>query len=305
MIVYALTILYQILIMSILMAVGFVLTKCGVITKTGTEQISTLLMKIIMPCMIVNAFARPFEQELFIQFVQAFALSLVAFGTPMLVARLFYKKDAEKSLSLVLSNNGFMAVPLLQALLGPIGVFLGSIHIVMGNVVTWSYGVSLHGEKGKSSTLKMLLFNPGTIALVLGFALFTLPITLPQPITEVIGYISATNTPLAMMLLGAYLTSLNFKKCFTNKSLILLTLVKLILVPLLLIGFYSVLPFAPIVCIAMFIGSATPTGMAAPMIAQYCKKDFTFSTSAVTFTTLISIITMPVMITLLQMAISL
>lgn len=305
MIEYALTILYQILIMSLLMAVGFVLSKCGIITKSGTEQISTLLMKIIMPCMIINAFARPFELELCIQFLQGFVLSLLAFGTPMLVARLFYKKNAEKSLSLILSNNGFMAVPLLQALLGPVGVFLGSIHIVMGNIVTWTYGVSLHGEKGKSSTLKMLLLNPGTIALILGFGLFLAPVTLPQPITEVVGYIGATNTPLAMMLLGAYLTKLDFKKCFTDKSLILLTAAKLILVPLILIGLYCIMPFASLVCMAMFIGSATPTGMAAPMIAQYCKKDFSFSTSAVTFTTLISIFTMPVTITLLQMALGL
>ncbi len=48
---------------------------------------------------------------------------------------------------LIFSNNGFMALPLLEALLGSTGVFLGSAGIVTGTVIAWTYGARmLSGE---------------------------------------------------------------------------------------------------------------------------------------------------------------
>ncbi|MEG0110042.1 MAG: hypothetical protein RR675_02915, partial [Oscillospiraceae bacterium] len=63
---------------------------------------------------------------------------------------------------------------------------------------------------------------------------------------------------------------------------------------------FALIPFGPMVRCAMLIGSTAPTGMIVSMIAQYCGRDYSWNTSAVTFTTLLSIITMPLILTLMQ-----
>lgn len=297
---YALTIVNQLFIMSILMAVGFVLSKRNIITAEGSAQISTLLLKVIMPCIIIGAFNKEYNNEDAIMLIESFVLVGIAYLVPVIIAKLVYKNESQKSLCLVLSNNGYMAIPLLQVLLGTTGVFLGAVHIVVGNLMVWTYGLKINGHKSGKSLWKQLVLNPGTLSLIVGLIVFVMPFKLPVQISEVVTYIGSINTPMAMILLGYYISKLNIKECLTNKSLIGLSALKLILIPVVLIAMFAVSPFGVVVCSAVLIGSATPTGLAAPMICQYCGKDYSFSTSAVTFTTILSILTMPVMLTIMQ-----
>ncbi|MEG1103656.1 MAG: AEC family transporter [Oscillospiraceae bacterium] len=297
---YSLTVLNQIFIMFLLMMIGFALAKFGVINDSGSSQISSLLMKTIMPAMIVSAFSREYDSALAMQLLQAFVLVIIVYAVPIIFARIFYKNDPDKAMCIVMSNNGFMAIPLIQALLGSVGVFIGSVHIVGANILTWTYGISLYGGKAKGKAWKMLVLNPGTIALACGLVLFLTPLYLPAPILTTVNYLAAANTPVAMILLGTYLANIKLLPCLKDKGLMILSFVKLILIPLILIGIFALIPFGSMVRCAMLIGSTAPTGMIVSMIAQYCGRDYSWNTSAVTFTTLLSIITMPLILTLMQ-----
>ena len=300
---YGLTVLNQIITMFLLMMVGFALAKLRLINKDGTAQISSILMSIIMPSTVLSAFERTYERALAVQLLQALVLTVIVYAVPALAARIFYKTQPDKALCLVFSNNGFMAIPLIQALLGSTGVFLGSAHIVGANIMTWTYGVSKYRAGGQESQKKLwrtLLFNPGTLALLGGLVLFLTPGALPAPLLNAVNHLAAMNTPLAMLLLGTYLADIKLRESLRDKSLLLLSALKLIVLPLILIGIFWLLPFSPLVRCAMLIGSAAPTGIVVSMLAQYCKRDNRWNTTVVTFTTLCSIITMPVILVLMN-----
>ena len=79
----------------------------------------------------------------------------------------------------VFSNNGFMALPLLSAMFGETGVFLGSAHIVTMAVVLWTYGLA-QVDKNFRFSAKRILLNPGIIAAVLGLLYLCLPLRFPK-----------------------------------------------------------------------------------------------------------------------------
>ena len=199
----------------------------------------------------------------------------------------------------IFSNNGFMAIPLLQALLGAEGVFLGSASIVSATVIAWTYGARmLSGERG--TDFKKILLNPGTLALAGGVLLFCSPWKLPGPIFQAAEYLGGLNTPLGMIVLGVNLSQANVLSCLKDKTVYLISFVKLLVVPLLSAGALYVLGAQTVTAMALLIGVAAHSGVIASMMAQMFGTDYRFSARAVAVTTLLSAVTMPLFLLLAQ-----
>lgn len=294
---YAITVCIQILIMALIVAVGFVLAKKGVLTDAGSAEISKILMKIVLPCVVIKSFAIPYDAKAAIDLAQGFLLAVFIYGVPILFGLLFYKKDINRRLCIFVSNNGFFAIPIITALMGSYGVFIGSVHIVVGICCLWSYGLVICGGKSKSM-VKTILENPGVIALAIGLALFFLPIKLPTFLTDTLTHITNLNTPLAMLVLGEYIANSPIKQCVTDKKLWLFAACKLIIIPLVLTGIFYIIPVDGFVKLSLLIGSCAPTGMVAAMMMQYCGREYQSTTKIVAFTTVLSAVTIPVVITL-------
>lgn len=125
----------------------------------------------------------------------SFVLSLVLLGISIGIAALVFHKDtadyADKRMCVIFSNNGFMALPLLQALYGDDGVFIGSINIVATNIVIWTFGVWLLTRAGNRGKVRLswqkILLNPGTIGFFHRIGNFltstNLPAILDEPLT--------------------------------------------------------------------------------------------------------------------------
>ena len=205
-----------------------------------------------------------------------------------------YARDAR--MCVIFSNNGFMAIPLLQALLGSQGVFLGSASIVTATVLAWTYGVSmLRGNR--QVNFYRILMNPGTLALFGGILLFCSPWKLPGPIFQAVDYLGSLNTPLAMLVLGVYLSQAKVFSCLKDKTVYILSFLKLIVAPLLSMAVLYFLGAERTVAMALVIGIAAPSGVISAMMAQMFDTDYLFSTRIVAVTTLLSAITMPLLIT--------
>ncbi len=287
------------------MALGYILSKKDVLTEEGTKQISTLLMMVATPAVIIYSYQRDFDLERAKMLGVSFAFGIGAYIIPIFFGALIFKKNRslyyqDKRMCIVFSNNGFMAIPLLQALLGSTGVFLGSAHIVLGNVFLWTYGVrTLGGDKYKMN-LKTALVNPGALAMMFGLLLFISPVKLPANVYQVCGYLGAINTPLAMLVLGAFLQKANILECFKDKSLFILSALKLIIVPAVLVTLLLLIRAEQMIAATMLIASAAPTGIIAPMFAQRFNTEHLYSTKVVALTTLLCIGTMPVFLTLIE-----
>ncbi len=295
------TIINQIVVMFLLMFVGHLLYKKKILDDGGTRQLSALLLNIVTPAVLITSYQRPFDKKEALDLLGAFGFAFVTFVVVIGMMTVLYGKSKQPyardaRMCVIFSNNGFMAIPLLQALLGSQGVFLGSASIVTATVLAWTYGVSmLRGNR--QVNFYRILMNPGTLALFGGILLFCSPWKLPGPIFQAVNYLGSLNTPLAMLVLGVYLSQAKVFSCLKDKTVYILSFLKLIVAPLLSMAVLYFLGAERTVAMALVIGIAAPSGVISAMMAQMFDTDYLFSTRIVAVTTLLSAITMPLLIT--------
>lgn len=297
----------QIAVMFLLMAVGFVCSRLNYLNDTGAANLSVVLNRVVAPAVIIHSFERTFDpalaHDLVLSGLCAFLYALVA----ILLAHTVFRKGgahqnfADKRFCLVFTNCGFMALPLLDALLGSYGLFLGSAFIVVNNLLLWSYGVdqlSQGAPEKAQHRLRNALVNPGTVSLAIGLVLFLTPFTLPSIPSQAVGYVASLNTPVAMLILGSFLAQCDLKSCFRGRDVYLVTGLRLLALPLIMLVLYRLLPLPHAVRQSLLISVSAPVAMAAPMFARMFGTDYLFSTRAVAVSTLLSAVTIPAMIAL-------
>ncbi len=305
MLAYFFTVDQQILTMFLMVAAGYLLYRFRVLTEHGLAELSQLLLKIVTPMVLLTSFQREFSREVFFDWVVMFLVSVLLYAVHILAARIVYRdidapRCAESRLAVAFPNNGFMAIPLMLALAGETGVFLGSTNIILLNILFWTYG-SRTLSPGEPIRTKQILQNPGLIAVVLGLLLLFSPVKLPEPIYQAVYQIGFLNTPLAMLVLGGFLAQADLKAIFKTPAYLQLSALKLLALPCILIGLLYLLPLSREVKTVAAICSVTPTATAVSMLANVYHRDVSFASGAVVITTLISAVTIPVMMTLAKM----
>ena len=121
----------QVMIIFVLLALGFTLSKIGMVKDSGLKQITDVLLYVVTPCLIVNAYQKEFSKELISGLLIGFVFSLIIHIVGIVISTLCFPKGKFKTyresiFGAVFSNCGYMAIPLLTAALGSDGVFYGS-----------------------------------------------------------------------------------------------------------------------------------------------------------------------------------
>ena len=180
-----LTVGQQILTLYLLLVVGFVLGKVKLLDDRASVALSSLVMYVVSPCMMVVAFQRPLEHTALHNFGVVTGVSAVLHVVFIAAAMLLIRdRDRERQNCLrfaaVFSNCGFMGYPLMTALLGSIGVFYGSAYVVVFTVLTWTAGIYMMTHDASKLRLKSILVNPGVLSVVVAMALYLLSVSLPE-----------------------------------------------------------------------------------------------------------------------------
>lgn len=282
--------------------VGYILGKKNMISEQGSKDMSALLLKIVTPMVVISAYQRPFDSGLMSTWCIAFAAATMAYVVYIILAELFFRNKSGKNigeckLGVVLPNCGFLAFPLLEALAGEMGIFFGSSAVILLNIIQWTYGAKLlcSGQKIKA---KNFLVTPGTIAVVCSLILFCSPWKLPSPVYIAVSSIGSLNTPLAMVVLGTMLSRTNLKECLTKLTYYKIAFLRLIAAPLVIMVIFKFIPIPKDVALVTFVGSVVPTATALSMLSQLFDKDYRFSANVVVLTTVLSVATMPVLLTI-------
>ena len=134
----------------------------------------------------------------------------------------------------------------------------------------------------------------------MGFALFILRIHIPGLLLTTLEYLDSMNTPLAMIAAGATIAQTNIVKALKKPGLYYVSLIKLIIVPAVVIGMLSFLPVDNVVIGTVILASACPAAATGTLFAIRYKKDSFYAAELFAVTTLLSIITLPVIMTFTQ-----
>lgn len=299
------TVATQVIILFVLIGVGFACGKIRIFTDESISGLTAFMLHIVTPAAIIDSFCREFQPDLLRGLLIILAAALfahaVGIGLSYLVIR---DKNVSTQRMLrfgtVFSNCGYMGLPLLSAVLGSIGVFYGAGYILIFTIMAWTYGlVAVSGDKREIS-LKKLVTNPGIIGSVIGIVIFLFSIKLPDIIYAPIHYLGALNTPVPMVIVGYQLSKVDLLAMWKKASYYVTSFVRLILIPSVTFAVLYLLGIRGELLVSCILSVSAPSAALTTMFAVRYKQDTEAASAIISMTTLLSLITLPLIIGFVQ-----
>ncbi len=296
-----LLIVSQLFKMLVILLVGIFCCRIGLVSTEGSRCISNLLLNIVNPCLIITVYQTDYDKTLVAGLLLSFAAALVSHFIAILISTAFIRKNSSAESGLeryaaVYSNCGFIGIPLIGSVLGNEGVFYLTAYMTVFNLLTWTHGLSLMKGNFRLRNLRDGLLSPMVLSTLLAMALFFIQFEIPGPLLDSMNYIADMNTPLAMMVAGFSVAHSNLKDICTNLSIYKVAALKLLAIPLAVLLFLSFLPLDSTVAYTTLIASACPTATTITMMSILYNKNHAYASEIFSFTTVLSILTIPVVI---------
>ncbi|AKL93933.1 permease [Clostridium aceticum] len=295
----------QVTVLAILMIIGYITRKKEILSDQLSNGLSSILIYIALPAMIISAFHFEFSIEMFKNIGLILILSTLIHVLLVVVNKLIFKKyevDKRNVLNYfgIFPNAGFMGLPFILALYGETGVFYASIFMIPYHVLMWTYGQRLFAKAKDPSFMKALIIHPSILAIVIGLLTFIFSVNIPYVILRPMNMLSSMTTPIAMMIIGGKIADLKFHDLFSDKDVYIGCFVRLIVAPILTFALLKGmnLDFMLIkICVTIEV---IPAAMTIVIFPEKYGGDTHFATKCVLMSHVLSIITIPIVFLLLQ-----
>lgn len=299
-----LVVLSSVVTLFLMMAVGFFFTKKGMLSEQTLSQMSRLLLYVVTPAIIIDCFEVERTPEMDRQLLAAAAALVGTYALYMLLSMALFRRRGQDERGIlrfasIYGNKGFMGLPLIQAALGSGATMVAALALSVFNVVTWTHGIVIIGGREHLSAKKVIC-NPAVLGFAAALVLFISGLRLPGPVDSAIGYLASLNTPLAMVIIGGQMAGSDLAAIFKLKKLYVSAAIKLVAMPLLTM--LVLLPFHldSIVFMTLVILSGCPTAGATSLFSQMLGKDTALAARLVTLSTMLCIITLPLIALIAQ-----
>ena len=294
------SVVHQLLLLFLVMAVGFVAGKTGIMNADFNRGLSTLVLTVTLPAMIISAVINgehTLSQE---QVLLLLLLSVVLYVFLILMAWLctFVLHVPRDSVGLyryllIFSNIGFLGFPVVSAVFGESAVFYASVFQIPFCFLTYTLGIALIAGKDKMLSPGKALLQPGVIAPLIALILYLLNVPVPTLIGDTFNAVGSITTPAASLIVGATIALLPFRKLVARWRLYLVSLLKLIVFPLLLWAILRWFITEPMMLGVTVILCSMPVASNVTMICHEYGGDAQLSAAGVLISTVLSLVTIP------------
>lgn len=299
------TVLTTVLMMFIYMGCGFVSVKTKIASPDHLKTVSALLLYITTPCMLVNSFQNmEYSMENFKKTMLFLVISLVIQILFFLILFLIFRKKFDDgryrilTVAAPLGNVGYFGIYLVNALFPeyPEAACYSMAYVISMNILVYTVGKYLITTDKKYVSFKNAFLNPCVLGGIIAIILYLLKIELPGVLSTTVSVLGSMTTPLCMIILGMRLAAMSFKKIFTNRFAYIVSAVKLIIFPFFAYLCVAFVPFLDdIFKLSMFVLSAAPSAAIILSIAEFCGCEQELSANVLLMTTLLCIITLPLL----------
>jgi hypothetical protein len=281
----------------LLVAIGYGLSKKGMLSKSTRKQLTDLVIYVVLPCNIVQSFQIDMSHELLLATGQVLILGFAAQGFYALLNLFLYRRfDAQRQINLkygtICSNAGFMGLPLSLAIFGSTGLMYASVALLPIRLFMWSAGLSLYTSTTRKQVVKTLVTHPCIIAVFVGFALMFSGVQLPTFLDNTIDCLGRCCTALSMVVIGAILSDVDPRTVF-EPAAVYYSVIRLLAIPAVLYVVLRLLNVDSLVTGIIVILSAMPAGSTTAMLAQKYEQAPEFASKMVFISTLASLVTLP------------
>jgi malonate transporter and related proteins len=286
---------------------GGIARYTGYLSRTLSDALIHFAYNIAMPALLIVTIAQePSHSLINWRFLVAFGggsllCFILVFGVMSIRASRTLASRTMHGMAASMTNTGFVALPVLEAIYGPRAVLPAAIATVFVAVVMFPVAVILLelGQRDADGsrtapmvTVKHILLSPMVISTLIGMLWSILGLRMPGPVNAYLAILADALTPCALFAIGLGLSLDALRANLGRASL--LSAIKLVVMPLIVYGLSISLGLDPLYTIAAVICAAVPTAKTAYILAgeYHCEEAMVAST--VSMTTLASIISLVV-----------
>ena len=288
---------------------GYLIVKTGLVRDDDSKVLSKIILYLIVPCVIINAFQVDYTTDTVKGLLIAFAASVLTQVVLLIVisaaGKLLHLNEVEIA-SVYYSNSGNLIVPIVTFILGQEWVLYGCVFMSVQLVFLWTHCKKIISREA-SYDWKKILLNINMISIFIGVVLFFTKIFLPEIIGNTLASVGTMIGPASMIVTGMLFAGMNLKQIFANKRVYFITFLRLIAVPLIALVLIKLSNLASFsadgnkIILIVFLAIITPSASTVTQMCQVYGNDSKYASAINVMTTLLSIITMPVMVMLFQM----
>lgn len=291
----------QVAVLFLLIGAGALGVKMGWLKAEGRQMLSSLLVNLVVPAMIVNSYRMEFSMEILRNLLAAFGLSVLAIlmGTVLTLLLTARQKDSRTPIfrfACVFSNAAYMGFPLISALFGAEGLLYASAYVTVFNILLWTMGYGMvSGSNNPKAIARSLLHTPVLYAMVVGLSIYLLQIPVPSLIAQPLELLGGMNTPLSMLITGILIASGDLGSILRDKHIWKLAGVRMLLIPAVCLAVFAVLGLLRFGMSAqvVLLLECCPAAAITSVFAVQFGHDEHFAAGSVVLTTLLSILILP------------
>ena len=299
----------QIVQLFLMIFMGYLIVKTGLVRDDDSKVLSKIILYLIVPCVIINAFQVDYTTDTVKGLLIAFAASVMTQVILLVVisvaGKLLHLNEVEVA-SVYYSNSGNLIVPIVTFILGQEWVLYGCVFMSVQLVFLWTHCKKIISREA-SYDWKKIILNINMISIFIGVVLFFTKIRLPEIIGNTPASVGTMIGPASMIVTGMLFAGMNLKHIFANKRVYFITFLRLIAVPLIALVLIKLSNLASFsadgnkIMLIVFLAIITPSASTVTQMCQVYGNDSRYASAINVMTTLLSIITMPVMVMLFQM----
>lgn len=307
----SLLLMNQIIQLFIMIFMGFIIVKAKLLKAEDSKILSVIVLYLIIPCVIINAFQVDYTPQtvkgLLIALAGSVMTQVILLIVVSILGRVFHLNEVEVA-SIYYSNSGNLIVPIVTFILGKEWVLYGCVFMSVQLVFIWTHCKKIISRESTYDWRKIVL-NINMISIAIGIILFLTRIHLPAIINNTLSAVGSMIGPASMIVTGMLFAGMNFKQIFANKRVYFVSFFRLIIVPviaLFLIKCSQLSTFSSNgnkLMMIVFLAIITPSASTVTQMCQVYGNDSQYASAINVVTTLLAIVTMPLMVMLFQIAI--
>lgn len=298
-----------------IVVVGYIAGKLGYMGGTFDKKLSKVVIDITCPALILSsAMTGELPDRRYI--LPLLGISVLTYvlltGVALLLPRFLTKKKDDEGVigfAMMFGNVGFMGYPIVASIFGHEAVFYAAVLNVVNTFTVFTVGTMLIVGKNLESTveekemsqkkmLRKVLYSTPMLSAYLTMLIVALEIKdIPEFISQPLTMIGNITVPAALLIIGSSMSQLPLRALLGNGTIYTTTLMRLAVLPVGIHYLMTLLGFSSFVVGINTVVIAMPVATYGTILCLRHGKDTTLITEVTFITTLLAMISIPLLVT--------
>lgn len=297
-----------------IVVVGYIAGKLGYMGGTFDKKLSKVVIDITCPALILSsAMTGELPDRRYI--LPLLGISVLTYvlltGVALLLPRFLTKKKDDEGVigfAMMFGNVGFMGYPIVASIFGHEAVFYAAVLNVVNTFTVFTIGTMLVVGKNQSTVeekemsrkkmLRKVLYSTPMLSAYLTMLIVALEIKdIPEFISQPLTMIGNITVPAALLIIGSSMSQLPLRALLGNGTIYTTTLMRLAVLPVGIHYLMTLLGFSSFVVGINTVVIAMPVATYGTILCLRHGKDTTLITEVTFITTLLAMISIPLLVT--------